>query len=296
MHKSNFDSFVKLLRLDTPGSDRMVVRSSLLDSDWCHNVWWYPKSVVDWIWPLTWSVRQSGPTRSKQWHSRKFRGSSSFLVLSLSLVQISRAKGGKSNHGNATACDNLAFDRSSVVFSFSSRGVVDSLQEKKKAMRGAAKGEASEELERRSQYLSSLIRRTRISKEGDQVKKEVVKAEVKPMRREGQRKQEGDEEEEEEKKQKGAREVDQCDGNPPLEQQHQKTPIVKVRAADMPVALQKRAFRCAYEMLASMPKLESKRLAFALKKASNFLSECVCVCVCVSVSLSFCFSLSIIEI
>lgn len=148
-------------------------------------------------------------------------------------------------------------------------------------MRGAAKGEASEELERRSQYLSSLIRRTRISEDGDQVKKEVVKAEVKPMRREGQRKQEGDEEEEEEekKKQKGAREVDQCDGNPPLEQQKQKIPIVKVRAADMPVALQKRAFRCAHEMLASMPKLESKRLAFALKKASTFPSECVCVCV-----------------
>ncbi|XP_042406388.1 uncharacterized protein LOC121996465 [Zingiber officinale] len=143
--------------------------------------------------------------------------------------------------------------------------MLDSLQEKKKTMRGVAKSGASEELERRSQYLSSLIQRTRISEDGDQVKKEVVKAEVKPMRKEQQRKQEGDEEEEEKKK-KGVREVDQCDDNPSLEQQQQKTPIVKVRAADMPVALQKRAFRCAHEMLASMPKLESKRLAFALKK------------------------------
>ncbi|KAG6499698.1 hypothetical protein ZIOFF_039489 [Zingiber officinale] len=149
---------------------------------------------------------------------------------------------GKSNHGNAKACDNLAFDRSFVVFSFSSRGMLDSLQEKKKTMRGVAKSGASEELERRSQYLSSLIQRTRISEDGDQVKKEVVKAEVKPMRKEQQRKQEGDEEEEEKKK-KGVREVDQCDDNPSLEQQQQKTPIVKVRAADMPVALQKRAFR-----------------------------------------------------
>ncbi|KAG6495794.1 hypothetical protein ZIOFF_043622 [Zingiber officinale] len=196
-------------------------------------------------------------------------------------VPSERTEGGKSNHGNAKACDNLAFDRSFVVFS-SSRGMLDSLQEKKKTMRGVAKSGASEELERRSQYLSSLIQRTRISEDGDQVKKEVVKAEVKPMRREQQRKQEGDEEEEKKKK-KGVREVDQCDDNPSLEQQQQKTPIVKVRAADMPVALQKRAFRCAHEMLASMPKLESKRLAFALKKASTFPSKCVFVsCVCFS--------------
>lgn len=44
---------------------------------------------------------------------------------------------------------------------------------------------------------------------------------------------------------------------------------VKVRAADMPVAHQNRAFRCARDYLDSMPsKLDSKRLALVLKKAS----------------------------
>ncbi|XP_061975630.1 uncharacterized protein LOC133697216 isoform X3 [Populus nigra] len=42
---------------------------------------------------------------------------------------------------------------------------------------------------------------------------------------------------------------------------------VRVRAADMPVLLQDRAFRCARDQLDSMPgKLDSKRLALALKK------------------------------
>ncbi|CAN1297139.1 Dynein light chain LC6, flagellar outer arm [Linum perenne] len=43
---------------------------------------------------------------------------------------------------------------------------------------------------------------------------------------------------------------------------------VRVRASDMPVALQSRAFRCARDQLDSMPgkKLDSKSLALALKK------------------------------
>ncbi|XP_068663447.1 uncharacterized protein [Aristolochia californica] len=41
---------------------------------------------------------------------------------------------------------------------------------------------------------------------------------------------------------------------------------VNVRAADMPVALQNSAFRCARDSLDAMPKLDSKRLALALKK------------------------------
>ncbi|XP_061987046.1 uncharacterized protein LOC133705706 isoform X3 [Populus nigra] len=42
---------------------------------------------------------------------------------------------------------------------------------------------------------------------------------------------------------------------------------VRVRAADMPIVLQDRAFRCARDQLDSMPgKLDSKRLALALKK------------------------------
>ena len=44
-------------------------------------------------------------------------------------------------------------------------------------------------------------------------------------------------------------------------------PNVRVRASDMPLALQNRAFRCARDHLDSMPsKLDSKRLALALKK------------------------------
>ncbi|KAM0822996.1 hypothetical protein ACQ4PT_071168 [Festuca glaucescens] len=46
--------------------------------------------------------------------------------------------------------------------------------------------------------------------------------------------------------------------------------VVRVVAADMPPALQRRAFRCARDELAAMPhyprRLEPKRLALALKK------------------------------
>lgn len=41
---------------------------------------------------------------------------------------------------------------------------------------------------------------------------------------------------------------------------------VRVRASDMPLQLQNQAFRCARDLLDSMPKLDSKRLALALKK------------------------------
>ncbi|URE33137.1 dynein light chain [Musa troglodytarum] len=109
-------------------------------------------------------------------------------------------------------------------------------------MRGAAKKAASEELERRSQYLSSLVQR----------EKEVV--------------------EERREKKKGVGDGGRCVGDvrdPPQGQQQQQKEEemnVKVRAADMSPALQKHAFRCARETLTSMPKLESKRLALALKK------------------------------
>ncbi|XP_011021804.1 PREDICTED: uncharacterized protein LOC105123781 isoform X1 [Populus euphratica] len=50
------------------------------------------------------------------------------------------------------------------------------------------------------------------------------------------------------------------------QEQHSKL-NVRVRAADMSVLLQDRAFRCARDQLDSMPgKLDSKRLALALKK------------------------------
>ena len=55
--------------------------------------------------------------------------------------------------------------------------------------------------------------------------------------------------------------------------EHQEQPSklsVRVRAADMPIVLQDRAFRCARDQLDSMPgKLDSKRLALALKKVRN---------------------------
>ncbi|KAJ9708497.1 hypothetical protein PVL29_000504 [Vitis rotundifolia] len=47
---------------------------------------------------------------------------------------------------------------------------------------------------------------------------------------------------------------------------------VRVRASDMPLALQSRAFKCARDNLDAMPgKLDSKRLALALKKEFDSL-------------------------
>ncbi|KAJ1280906.1 hypothetical protein BS78_04G267800 [Paspalum vaginatum] len=52
--------------------------------------------------------------------------------------------------------------------------------------------------------------------------------------------------------------------------EERKAAVVRVVAADMPPALQRRAFRCARDELAAMPhfprRLEPKRLALALKK------------------------------
>jgi dynein light chain LC8-type len=51
---------------------------------------------------------------------------------------------------------------------------------------------------------------------------------------------------------------------------------VRVVAADMPPALQRRAFCCAHDELAAMPhfprRLEPKRLALALKKVKAVFS------------------------
>ncbi|GMI87615.1 hypothetical protein like AT1G23220 [Hibiscus trionum] len=53
-----------------------------------------------------------------------------------------------------------------------------------------------------------------------------------------------------------------------IEQQEQSERLnVKVRASDMPLALQNKAFKCARDQLDYMPgKVDSKRLALALKK------------------------------
>ncbi|KAG2701503.1 hypothetical protein I3760_06G048300 [Carya illinoinensis] len=48
---------------------------------------------------------------------------------------------------------------------------------------------------------------------------------------------------------------------------------VRVRASDMPLPLQNRAFRCARDQLESIPgKLDSKRLALELKKVTRQIS------------------------
>ena len=53
-------------------------------------------------------------------------------------------------------------------------------------------------------------------------------------------------------------------------EEEERKAVVRVVAADMPPALQRRAFRCARDELAAMPRyprrLEPKRLALALKK------------------------------
>ncbi|KAH7570915.1 hypothetical protein JRO89_XS05G0222000 [Xanthoceras sorbifolium] len=54
------------------------------------------------------------------------------------------------------------------------------------------------------------------------------------------------------------------------EQQNQNDHLnVRVRASDMPLHLQNKAFKCARDLLDSMPaKLDSKRLALSLKKVA----------------------------
>ncbi|CAL5430618.1 unnamed protein product [Camellia sinensis] len=59
------------------------------------------------------------------------------------------------------------------------------------------------------------------------------------------------------------------------QQDHHEQLNIRVRASDMPLALQNRAFRCARDNLDSMPgKLDSKRLALALKKDWKSFFSC----------------------
>lgn len=106
---------------------------------------------------------------------------------------------------------------------------------------------ASEELERRSKYLSSLIERTKVKAESDQEEATKERRKNKEKVKEEDRRGEAVRREGEE-----------------LDKEFMKK--IRVRAADMAPALQRRAFRCAREVFDTMPKLESKRLALALKK------------------------------
>lgn len=146
---------------------------------------------------------------------------------------------------------------------------------------------ASEELERRSRYLSSLIRRTKLSAAPapapappPQPEPEVAAA-PKPERetavgeREGPKAAPAPAVEEKEKREvqdergdgkgKAVKGKDDGGARAPKEEAGRKV-SVRVRAADMPLPLQRRAIRLAYEAIAAMPRLDSKRLALALKK------------------------------
>lgn len=147
---------------------------------------------------------------------------------------------------------------------------------------------ASEELERRSRYLSSLIRRTKLSAapapppppqpepepevappspepepETAVGKRGAARAAAEPVVEEVQ-----EEKERTEAKEAGDGKGKQIKGkgDAGLKEDSGRKVSVRVRAADMPLPLQRRAVRLAYEAIAAMPRLDSKRLALALKK------------------------------
>uniref|UniRef100_A0ACD5ZG33 Uncharacterized protein n=1 Tax=Avena sativa TaxID=4498 RepID=A0ACD5ZG33_AVESA len=62
------------------------------------------------------------------------------------------------------------------------------------------------------------------------------------------------------------REVQEGDGKDSGKGKEERKVSVRVRAADMPVPLQRRAIRLAYEAVAATPRVDGKRLALALKK------------------------------
>uniref|UniRef100_A0ACD5V746 Uncharacterized protein n=1 Tax=Avena sativa TaxID=4498 RepID=A0ACD5V746_AVESA len=125
---------------------------------------------------------------------------------------------------------------------------------------------AYDELERRSRYLSSLVRRTRLADppqpepEPEQEPKLKVElqttVEPKPAAEPsgGEGKGGKAEVKEREAKAKGC-----ANGE-------ERKVAVRVRAADMPLPLQRRAIWIAREVVLATPRLESKRLALALKK------------------------------
>ncbi|PAN06710.1 hypothetical protein PAHAL_1G282500 [Panicum hallii] len=148
---------------------------------------------------------------------------------------------------------------------------------------------ASEELERRSRYLSSLIRRTKLGASPAPAppplpEPEPVAAAPNPepepepepavgKRGEAKPALAAVEEEKEKREVRGeggdakGKEVKGkvVEGALKGEEGGRKV-AVRVRAADMPLPLQRRAVRLAYEAIAAMPRLDSKRLALALKK------------------------------
>ena len=127
---------------------------------------------------------------------------------------------------------------------------------------------ASEELERRSRYLSALVRRTRLAdppqpepepEVAEEAKADAVEPGLKAAARVGEEGKGGKEEEGEAKAKERAAVTTKAKGEG-------RKVAVCVRAADMALPLQRRAVRIAVEAVAAMPRLETKRLALALKK------------------------------
>lgn len=144
---------------------------------------------------------------------------------------------------------------------------------------------ASEELERRSRYLSSLIRRTKLSaapapppQPEPEPEPEVApppnpnpEPEPEPEAAVGKRGEaKAAEPVVEEKEKREAKEAGDEKGKEIKGKDDDSRKVsVRVRAADMPLPLQRRAVRLAYEAIAAMPRLDSKRLALALKKVCH---------------------------
>ncbi|XP_037478097.1 uncharacterized protein LOC119355397 [Triticum dicoccoides] len=120
---------------------------------------------------------------------------------------------------------------------------------------------AQEELERRSRYLSSLVRRTRLDDlpQPEPEPEPELKVERKPAAETS-----GGEGKAGKAEAKDSREAAKVKGD--AASGEGRKVAVRVRAADMPLALQRRAIWIAREVVLSTPRLESKRLALALKK------------------------------
>ncbi|RLM75474.1 putative dynein light chain type 1 family protein [Panicum miliaceum] len=129
---------------------------------------------------------------------------------------------------------------------------------------------AFEELERRSRYLSALVRRTRLAdppepepEAAEEAKADAVEPGLKAAPRVGEEEMGG---KEEEAKAKERAAVKAKESAPVKAEGEGRKVAVCVRAADMALPLQRRAVRIAVEAVAAMPRLETKRLALALKK------------------------------
>uniref|UniRef100_J3LE71 Dynein light chain n=1 Tax=Oryza brachyantha TaxID=4533 RepID=J3LE71_ORYBR len=136
---------------------------------------------------------------------------------------------------------------------------------------------ASEELEQRSRYLSSLIRRTKLNSAPalapptpppepesklvvpvpvpERAEEEAASAAAAGGEKRGVKGEGGG----------GQGGKGKAKGKEKGREERKVVPV-RVRAADMPLELQRRAVRLAYEAIVSMPRLDSKRLALALKK------------------------------